>query len=417
MAIHLVIQLARFGDIIQTKRLIRSLQSGPDSEVHLAVDNSLKSLADLIYPEVVVHGLAAHGRDNPAQVLEENLPAFGTLRELDPDRVYNLNFSGLNMALAALFPEDRLRGYRVRAGQVMMDTWAALAFRWTRKRAESPINLVDFWAGLAREPVPPEQVNPEALAKGGGLGVVLAGRHARRTLPPEVLVPLVRALSARIDGPVYLLGGPGDKPLAQGFRKAADGKVLGRVQDKVGRTGWPELFELVGGLDAVMSPDTGTMHLAAHLGVPVQAFFLATAWGWETGPYGKGHRIWQSIADCSPCRESEPCPCGLRCLEPFKRVELLKSLATGKDVPELAPDLLALEPEFDALGQILTPRYGTDPYAEARRISRALLHEFRGLAPGENIVAAQLQAAADSLYLERDWMLDNDANAYLTLWS
>lgn len=416
MAIHLVIQLARFGDIIQTKRLVRSLLAEPESAVHLAVDSSLKALAALVYPEVEVHGVAAHGRDDPAQVLAENLAAFGTLRELAPDWVYNLNFSGMNMALAALFPDERVRGYRVRAGQILMDTWATLAFRWTRRRAKSPVNLVDFWAGLARQPIPAAHVNPEAVSKGGGLGVVLAGRHARRTLPPDVLVPLVRALASCYEGPVYLLGGPGDKPLAQGFRKAADGKLLSRVRDEVGRTGWEKLFELVSGLDAVMSPDTGTMHLAAHLGVPVRAFFLATAWSWETGPYGKGHLVWQSVADCSPCRESDPCPYGIRCLEPFRRVGLMKNLATGKEVPELAPDLLVLEPEFDALGQILTPRFGSDPWAEARRAARTLLHEFRGLEPGWKTAAGKLQAAADSLYLERDWMLEND-NKFLTLWS
>ncbi len=416
MATHLVIQLARFGDILQTKRLVRSLLAEPESGVHLLVDSSLKALAELIYPEVTVHGMAAHGRDNPMQVFAENKEAFGLLRELEPDHVYNLNYSGMNMALAGMFPEERVRGYRVRAGQVLMDLWASLAFRWTRRRRESPVNLVDFWAGLARQPLPPEQVNPQAVARGGGLGVVLAGRHARRTLPPEVLVPLVKALASRHDGPVYLLGGPGDKASAQSFRRAADNKLLARVQDMVGRTGWKELFELVGGLDAVMSPDTGTMHLAAHLGVPVQAFFLATAWSWETGPYGKGHLVWQSVEDCSPCRESEPCPCGVRCLEPFKRVELLKSLFTGKDMPDLAPDLLALEPEFDALGQTLAPRYGTDPCAEARRAARMLLLEFRGFGqPGEDNNG--LRAAAESFYLERDWMLDNEKNAYATLWS
>ena len=54
---YLVIQLARFGDLLQTKRLLRSLQA--DGEVHLLVDDSLKSLAHIVYPGIEVHGIAA----------------------------------------------------------------------------------------------------------------------------------------------------------------------------------------------------------------------------------------------------------------------------------------------------------------------------------------------------------------------
>ena len=54
----LVVQLARFGDLIQTRRLIRSLLA--ESPVHLLVDGGLTELARLLYPEVTVHGIPAH---------------------------------------------------------------------------------------------------------------------------------------------------------------------------------------------------------------------------------------------------------------------------------------------------------------------------------------------------------------------
>ena len=38
----------------------------------------------------------------------------------------------------------------------------------------------------------------------------------------------------------------------------------------------------------IVTNDTGTMHLAAGLGVPVLALFLATAQPWDTGPYREG---------------------------------------------------------------------------------------------------------------------------------
>ena len=108
----LVIQLARFGDLIQTGRLVSSLQSRGD--VHLLVDRSLADLARLVYPGVTVHGLAAHGTHGPdilPRVHDDLEVVAGTLFH----RVYNLNFSGMNFALAAMFPARAVRGYRQEA--------------------------------------------------------------------------------------------------------------------------------------------------------------------------------------------------------------------------------------------------------------------------------------------------------------
>ena len=51
---------------------------------------------------------------------------------------------------------------------------------------------------------------------------------------------------------------------------------------------------------AVISTDTGPMHLAAAVGTPVVALFGPTA-PWRTGPYGKEHTVLRVGLDCSPC--------------------------------------------------------------------------------------------------------------------
>jgi heptosyltransferase-1 len=51
---------------------------------------------------------------------------------------------------------------------------------------------------------------------------------------------------------------------------------------------------------AVISTDTGPMHLAAAVGTPVVALFGPTA-PWRTGPYGEGHVILRAGLSCSPC--------------------------------------------------------------------------------------------------------------------
>ena len=67
-----------------------------------------------------------------------------------------------------------------------------------------------------------------------------------------------------------------------------------------GRTSLKVLAEVFRNADLVVCPDTGPMHLAAAVGTPVVALFGPTA-PWRTGPFGEGHVVLRTGADCSPC--------------------------------------------------------------------------------------------------------------------
>jgi ADP-heptose:LPS heptosyltransferase len=411
----LILQLARFGDLVQTGRLIKSLQTR--GEVHLCLDRSLAPLAGILYPGVTIHSLAAHstGQDL-GTVFHTARSVLPRLAAEDFEEVYNLNYSGLSLALSTLFEPERVRGHVLEAGQPLMDHWAELAFRWTRRRQNAPINLVDYWAWLDASGAPSvsgSAVNPPAAPGGRGIGVVLAGRNARRSLPPEVLAPIIHTLAkARGAKKVFLLGGTGEREAARELLRHASSGLAGICEDRSGRTDWQGLVDALIGLDLVLTPDTGTMHLAAHLGVPVLACFLSSAWAFETGPYGKGHSVLQATSDCAPCVESRPCDNELACLEPFRRKETLRFLATGmpRDLP---PDLALLEPRFDALGQWLAPVAGQDPRANERAARRAWLAADLGLwEQGDPLFQGfdnmqEVQDTVDALCLERDWMTEN----------
>jgi hypothetical protein len=277
------------------------------------------------------------------------------------------------------------------------------------------LNLADFWAFLHPSPLSPQEVNPAARPGGRGLGVVLAGREARRSLPPHILAPCVRAVFAGLGGPdIYLFGAQSEHALARSLTQSFSSGMLDKVHNLCGKTDWAGLIDAFAGLDCILSPDTGAMHLAAHLGVPVQAFFLSSAWCYETGPYGDGHVVWQADADCLPCLESASCTLNVQCLAAFGQHGFLSALADafGKDglsgVPGLPQQILHLESALDILGGTWKLRQGDDPHSMQRSSLRALLGEHLGLtAPcrGE-----QAQAAAQ-LYQETDWMLTRLAPA------
>ncbi len=281
----LVLQAARFGDLVQSKRLVLTLQT--QGQVHLAVDESLETLARLLYPDAVIHPLFLHGHDE-ARAMAANRPAFAALRALRPDAVYNCNFSGLTGAICRLFAPERVIGYRpapASEGGLLRSPWARLAFQLSRGRRPSPLNLVDFWAWFAPSPLAPERVNPVARPGGQGLGVALAGREARRSLPSPVLASVIQTLSGLLGGPrIVLLGSAAERPAAHRLLRLLPPRMTRQVEDLSGKTDWRGLADAVTGLDALVTPDTGVMHLAAHLGVPTLAFFLSSAWCHETGP-------------------------------------------------------------------------------------------------------------------------------------
>ena len=400
---HLVIQLARLGDLLQSKRLIVSLAAEEGAAVHLAVDGSLAGLARLMYPFAAVHEVSAHaGNIDAAAVLARNAACFAALKEIPFSSLYNLNFSGLSLALCSLFDPDIVRGYKRQNGQVLRSRWSRMAFRWTHKRRSAPLNLVDFWAHLHPNPLAPELVNPAAAPKGAGrVGVVLAGRQARRSLPPETLAACVEAVFTAMNGPrIALFGSAAERPLARQLSRFLRPALVQKLDDLCGATTLTDLPESIGACDCLLTPDTGAMHLAAALGVPVRAFFLSSAWCWETGPYGEGHRIWQALRSCAPCVETAPCPYDVACLAPFRDKSFLARL-NGKTLGVWPEGLAELESAFDPLGVSYTPLLGEDPEQAERAGQRAMLAETLHV-PG---LGAPPGWAAQELLHESDWML------------
>ncbi|MDL2290843.1 glycosyltransferase family 9 protein, partial [Desulfovibrio sp. OttesenSCG-928-F20] len=236
------------------------------------------------------------------------------------------------------------------------------------------------------------------------LGVVMSGRESRRSLPAKELAACLQAIFRARGGPeLVCIGSKAETPLVHRLMRELPRPMIGKVRDLTGATALTDLPDLLSGLDALITPDTGTMHLAAHLGVPVQAFFLSSAWAWETGPYGFGHTVWQALAPCSPCLESVPCPNELACLPAFSHPSFLAHLS-GKASEAWPTGLLGCVGMLDDLGTTLRLVDGGDPYTDARKELRSGLAAWLGK-DDESHPAFMRHELADYLFQESDWML------------
>ena len=86
-----------------------------------------------------------------------------------------------------------------------------------------------------------------------------------------------------------------------------------RCVNRVGQTTLDQLIDELQECRLLLTNDTGTMHLAALLGIPVVAIFGSTEPRF-TGPLGNGHIILRHHVECSPCFLRE-CPIDFRCMK------------------------------------------------------------------------------------------------------
>ena len=115
-------------------------------------------------------------------------------------------------------------------------------------------------------------------------------------------------VSQRVGARVVLVGGKAERPLADEIaaRMTTKPRVL------TGETTLPELVGVLTCLDGFVTNDSGPMHLAAALGVPLVAVFGSTDWR-ETAPVAERATVVREPVECAPCGLRE-CPIDHRCM-------------------------------------------------------------------------------------------------------
>lgn len=411
MADALILQAARFGDLVQTRRLIKSLEG--EYTVHICADAALADLAEILYPGTEIHSLFIHEKAD-ADKIKRNMKTLAELRAINFKHIYNCNFSPITAAVCRLFDDSLITGYRPHrqeAGGVERSPWVRFAFRLAAKRTINSLNLEDFWGYFCADPVEPEAVNPAPKPLGEAVGVAIAGRDARRSLSPQALKNIIVCLNRIYKGPEFiLLGSEGERAAAKKLIRELAGEKL-RLKDLTGRTNWRELKDAFFSLRLLIAPDTGLGHLAAFLGVPVMSFFLSSAWAHETAPYGAGHIIWQSAPDCAPCLENAPCSHETKCAAVFQGPEFARIfsqfLLNPEKSLEFPPGLQLWRSGFDNAGQTLELIRGLDPYQRGRKAARDYIQRFLRLeaAPFLDYPNEWVETCGKLLCPDEEWML------------
>ncbi|NWF72676.1 MAG: glycosyltransferase family 9 protein, partial [Nitrospirae bacterium] len=189
-----------------------------------------------------------------------------------------------------------------------LSPWASYLRDVARTRGSNRIHLSDAFCGLCGvtpPPAPPVWAFPSTdlpadLAEvghsaGQWVAVVIGAGDEDRAIPVPVWIQWISTL-LRHESPcaVVLVGSERDQSAALAIQDGLSPMIAGRLWDATGRTTLPQLAELLKRCHWAVGADTGPLHLAAAVGTNVMGFYCSRARVHETGPYGRGHWVWQA---------------------------------------------------------------------------------------------------------------------------
>ena len=134
-----------------------------------------------------------------------------------------------------------------------------------------------------------------------------------------------RLITSNPNNQIILLGGKGDHVLAQEINTQANQNA--NIHNWCGDTSLDEAIALIGMSKAVISNDSGLMHIAAALKTPQVAIFGSSDPAHTPPLSDKAEVIWLNLP-CSPCHKRE-CPLGhLKCLNDILPAQVFDTLST-----------------------------------------------------------------------------------------
>ena len=365
----LLLNLTRFGDLLQTQPILSALKERGHSVGLVCLENfapaaQLLRHVDSLHALPGARLLALMDRD-----WRQGLGALWGWRSemlsvFPPSGVLNLTAS-LSVRLLSRFLAPRKHtGAPAALGGFSLDEygfgicsnpWTSFLLASTQNRGCSPFNLVDlFWDAAALGPGAREyrlrEPEPELMADASGIlsangpeesrGFVafqLGASEDRRRWPVASFASLGEMLWQELRLCPVLLGSAGERKLGERYQAACQTPCV----DLIGHTTPLELAATLMHASLLVSNDTGTMHLAAGLDRPVAAVFLATAQPWDTGPYKPGNLCLEPDLKCHPCAFGSHCPRNEVCRKSVRPETLFERireyLASGKwDQPGMA---------------------------------------------------------------------------------
>jgi heptosyltransferase-1 len=321
----LVIKLSSFGDIFHALPAVNNLK--------VALDAAIDWVTQPEYVELVrCFPIVTDVIPFPRRELITRGGAF--IRELR-SRKYNMviDLQGLlkSAIVARLARGDKTIGpsFQREGAHLFYDAVAGSRDK-NRHAVDENLDVVRY-LGLTVLPVEFPVAFPaqEVEAPAPRVAIVPLSRRENKNWPVENFLQTARGLRQEFGASIFLFGSKADHSVCEGLRMKllAEGGP-GTVVNLAGKTSLVEMGGWFSRMDLVVVNDSGPLHMAAALGVPVVTMFGPTD-PRRTGPYGGGRMVISTDVACRPCYDRV---CKFPEVECMTRISTDTVLAAAREV-------------------------------------------------------------------------------------
>lgn len=308
----LVLRFSSIGDIVLTTPVVRSLAQGlPGTQVHFATKAGFEPLLRHNPHIHRIHTLEPGG--DAALIAELTQQDFDWVIDLH----HNIRTLRIKLALghvpSSTFPKLNVQKYLLTRFKINRMPNVHIVERYAEALCPLGVGLDD--GGLEMHPGPEAEAEARATfaaaaLPGSAYAAVLGANYATKQYPPDLMARLLNTLSQ----PVVLLGGPAERTYAEYLTA----NLTVPFHDAVARHGLLASAALMRHCQAVITGDTGFMHIAAAFAQPVHSIWGNTVPELGMYPYRTPHNIFEiKELNCRPCSKLgyKACPKGhFRCM-------------------------------------------------------------------------------------------------------
>lgn len=300
----LVIRFSSIGDIVLTTPVVRALKEQLNAEVHYLTK---KNFVSFLEPNPNIDKIYSIEKEIDEVVADLKAQNYDFVIDLHN----NLRTARLKKALKR--PQQSFK-------KLNLEKWLLVNFKIDKM---PDIHIVDRYIAAGKELgikndnkgldyfiLKKDEVVLNSLPTGfnkGYIGFVIGGQHATKMLPEEKIISII----SKLDKKVVLLGGPEDAEKGSRIEKA----IGDNVYNGTGKYKLNQSASLVKQADAIITHDTGLMHIAAAFKKKIISVWGNTVPELGMYPYlaGEGSQLMEvKDLNCRPCSKigSKKCPKG-----------------------------------------------------------------------------------------------------------
>jgi ADP-heptose:LPS heptosyltransferase len=330
----LLVNITRLGDMLQATPTIAGIKmENPDCHITVLVEKQFTEVCKVI-PNIdevigidlnfVVRSISRE-KDGLIDAYDYMTEIVTSLRGKNFDYCLNMSSSAYTAMLLNLVGIKRNGGWTSdeEGYRVIESEWARLFATsvFHQNRQYNSLNLVDVFRASADVDLHPKQllinveqpsldhceslIHEAQFTNTGPLIAIQAGAsQGKRQWNPSQFIKLINILVESHNARVVLTGAAKEKNIIDPI---VEGCASRNVVSVAGKTSIPQLAAMLKMADVLVTGDTGPMHISVAVGTPVVSMFLASAYGFETGPYSDGNIVLQPVIGCGPCNPNKPC--------------------------------------------------------------------------------------------------------------